>query len=1073
MKTFRSILVLLCLGALPAYAQDFIQDWGTYTSPSPDAMAMTKFSGASVNEVTGSVGLTIPLVSVSQGAYSFGVGLGYFSNGIRVNEYASRVGLGWALQAGGSITRIIRGKPDDEPNAYGTYTNYPTEQQVADGVYDTEPDFYVYNLCGRSGKFYIVPGTNEAKIIGGDPLKIEFSFSTGITIYDENGNKFEFNTIESTSVMGYYPSGQPVSLQGSTVTGWFLDKIVLADLTEINFSYGALTFQTYGGMREVLTAKENLGTDACGNSIACNTRVNLPSYYNRIAMTNFHNSVRLTEITFESGKVKFIYQPSTRADILYDYALSHVQLTTPDNSVIKDYELTHTYLSGRLMLQEVKQVYFTSYINKYTFSYYEQPLFPGYGTAYAQDKWGFYNAAPSVTIDGLATLLPPVESSATAAVNGVIVSQSTGAIIFRGANRNTNSAVIHSLLMKKVIFPSGVSDEFLFEENVITARNPLTGNDNVVSSGPGVRVKYITHNDGNGKISYTHYTYEGAFAMAAAIFKDYRFLKSYLVHYQCIPEGYNNNTYVPNCDTYFLTSDTWQRLGGILSPNVHYQIVTSTQCTDINNIQTSGIGKTTNTYSVDQTYQPASTSYFIREFLFGKLLKSEVKNKAGSTVKKIEFTYGNYNIHSLGGKHLKKFIAFNGSTVYQYVDYYLHSGAYVLTQIKEYNYSSDNASFLLTTTDFQYPTNNIAIPSKKITTKADGSKISEMYKRAYDYGITATTSLSAPDNHTLAVQKMLLSHILTPVVERVVVLNEGTASEKVAGASLQTFALSGQILIPYKSYALKTTTPAPLSSFTASAINPYSGAFTFSTNYEQTAQVLYTSPKGTVMSTSQRNQLGTVLLDHQQRFPVFKAENADVNNIAYAGFEQYEYHNPGGTFSTPYNSLSWTLTTNAGCARNIFSTTAFAGKTSLDMAGTDCSPVLILGSALNTGKTYKLTAWGQNVPPYVYNSSGQMINNPKTLDQVGSWNLYEWTITNTSFVKLVGNSLVDEVKLLPVGASGSSVVYDPMIGTTAVSSENNTYSWYEYDAFGRLKTIYDHERNILKRYELEQQVSQY
>jgi YD repeat-containing protein len=43
--------------------------------------------------------------------------------------------------------------------------------------------------------------------------------------------------------------------------------------------------------------------------------------------------------------------------------------------------------------------------------------------------------------------------------------------------------------------------------------------------------------------------------------------------------------------------------------------------------------------------------------------------------------------------------------------------------------------------------------------------------------------------------------------------------------------------------------------------------------------------------------------------------------------------------------------------------------------------------------------------------------------------------------------------------------YDPLIGITSMTDQNNITTYYEYDSFSRLKYIKDQNKNILKAYD--------
>jgi len=61
-----------------------------------------------VDPFTGDFAYNIPLMDV--GGYPINIS---YSSGIGMEQQASSVGLGWTLNAGGAVTRSMRGIPDD------------------------------------------------------------------------------------------------------------------------------------------------------------------------------------------------------------------------------------------------------------------------------------------------------------------------------------------------------------------------------------------------------------------------------------------------------------------------------------------------------------------------------------------------------------------------------------------------------------------------------------------------------------------------------------------------------------------------------------------------------------------------------------------------------------------------------------------------------------------------------------------------------------------------------------------------------------------------------------------------
>lgn len=71
-----------------------------------------------------------------------------------------------------------------------------------------------------------------------------------------------------------------------------------------------------------------------------------------------------------------------------------------------------------------------------------------------------------------------------------------------------------------------------------------------------------------------------------------------------------------------------------------------------------------------------------------------------------------------------------------------------------------------------------------------------------------------------------------------------------------------------------------------------------------------------------------------------------------------------------------------------------------------------------------------------------------------------------------GNVWFDDIRLHPSSAQMISYTYDPLIGITSQTDTNNRITYYDYDAFGRLKTIKDQDGNIIKTLEYHYKTNQ-
>lgn len=86
--------------------------------PSPNASSLGKYLETPVSYATGIPSISVPLYEIREGNISLPINLSYHAGGIKVEEVASWVGLGWDLNAGGVIYRTMQGLPDDSPNGY-------------------------------------------------------------------------------------------------------------------------------------------------------------------------------------------------------------------------------------------------------------------------------------------------------------------------------------------------------------------------------------------------------------------------------------------------------------------------------------------------------------------------------------------------------------------------------------------------------------------------------------------------------------------------------------------------------------------------------------------------------------------------------------------------------------------------------------------------------------------------------------------------------------------------------------------------------------------------------------------
>ncbi|MBK6622590.1 MAG: hypothetical protein IPG32_17605 [Saprospirales bacterium] len=81
--------------------------------PSPSALEMIKNVNAGVDLYNGSQSASIPLYSIEAYDISIPIALNTSNNGLKVNDIGSLVGQHWNLNAGGMVSRVVKGLPDE------------------------------------------------------------------------------------------------------------------------------------------------------------------------------------------------------------------------------------------------------------------------------------------------------------------------------------------------------------------------------------------------------------------------------------------------------------------------------------------------------------------------------------------------------------------------------------------------------------------------------------------------------------------------------------------------------------------------------------------------------------------------------------------------------------------------------------------------------------------------------------------------------------------------------------------------------------------------------------------------
>lgn len=264
------MLILICINSSHVTAQQANLSRELLTFPvSPEAGRLGTYGNVPVNLYTGRLNKSVELFNAKIGDYILPLTLSYSYSGNRVEESPSIMGLGWQLNAGGVVTREVRGLPDSYNNNYYNFrtTNIGNKlfnlnkisnreaEKVINGYYDTEPDRYNVSVNGINFAFKI--GLNGLPMfLSKHNYKIEIIRSDAnpnqiikFILIDTKSNKYYFEDIETNEQISGLAYHDPYSfydvMHPLYTSSWQLTKIETANNSIILYNYQNDDFINY------------------------------------------------------------------------------------------------------------------------------------------------------------------------------------------------------------------------------------------------------------------------------------------------------------------------------------------------------------------------------------------------------------------------------------------------------------------------------------------------------------------------------------------------------------------------------------------------------------------------------------------------------------------------------------------------------------------------------------------------------------------------------------------------------------------------------------------------------------
>ena len=511
--------VVFCFTAIGQQATTQAPSLSTVIPPSPTAAALGKYGEIPVSLYTGVPNISIPLYEIQEGDIKLPISLSYHASGIKVEEVASNVGLGWSLNAGGVITRTVRGLPDDDIAGYLNKENAIMQYKYINGLLnsaeklsyeknvayrrlDSEPDLFNFNVsAGITGQFFIQYIPNDPQNITEGKYQVFFTSHTDIKveyqiqdntkaiiawiITSSQGAKFFFDKKERTIIEFTGTKSSP----SIAISSWFLSNITSKSNNQVDIEYDDYIYEANQG----LTYYWNYIYKVYPEGISCTSCQNKRNQSQSIT-TVYGQKIR--RIISSTTSIIFNYT-NNRQDMPHlitpnekqQGEINSIDIINQEGTYIKKYNLDYI-VTGKLLLKKLIEINKNN--NKqlpYLFDYYSSvPLTePSSLDYYNQDHWGYFNNNPWAY---LKTLSP------------YIISEDGRS--FDGAERSPDAERVKTGVLTKITYPTGGSTLFTYESNKYNGANiPQTmdacklARDNANTS---IGSSHKSHND-NGSLN--------------------------------------------------------------------------------------------------------------------------------------------------------------------------------------------------------------------------------------------------------------------------------------------------------------------------------------------------------------------------------------------------------------------------------------------------------------------------------------------------------------------------------------------------------------------------------------------
>lgn len=469
----------------------------------PESQSFEKYGNIPLDEYSGSASISIPIGSVQGKFLNAPVSVSYHASGIKVNQEATWVGLGFDLIAGGRITVETKGNVDDivknltnqsqfkdglrrifnkwravyrpAPKSpqlgyafldyckyYGNSFNNEYTCHMNDTLWDDyntigaaawygagEPDIYHASFLGQSINFYVDLLDGSVKTIGEKSL-----FAVSV-IRDVNGDISYFIIKDNAGVAYYFEQKERTKVSVTpnfaflssveSTSAWLLTKVIHPSGDQLTFTYTnyGKTYPAFSWSSSYSCVLPYAGSNP--SSDQPNQVEQDPFYLSRIESST-------STIDFIVSARDDIRGPGARkldrieikdkisGDLLRSWTFNYDYFTTP----LEPYENSlaesiRSYYGKRLRLLSVQDNTVAGN-NPWVFSY--NPMTGPSKLSFSQDHWGYYNGVANAIGGTYPAATSPLRLIPSFNSLGSLATRSIGAIAYGAVATYSGNALI-------------------------------------------------------------------------------------------------------------------------------------------------------------------------------------------------------------------------------------------------------------------------------------------------------------------------------------------------------------------------------------------------------------------------------------------------------------------------------------------------------------------------------------------------------------------------------------------------------------------------------------------------------